>query len=61
MVEIEPGKTISIKYLNMTEPNDQGVRLVFFRLNGQTRSVQIKDEKASTNIVVHQKASDQTK
>ncbi|MEZ5058765.1 MAG: pyruvate carboxylase [Saprospiraceae bacterium] len=57
MVEIEPGKTISIKYLNMTEPNDQGVRLVFFRLNGQTRSVQIKDEKASTNIVVHQKAS----
>lgn len=58
MVEIEPGKTISIKYLNMTEPNEQGVRLVFFRLNGQTRSVQLLDKDYAANVKKNEKATD---
>lgn len=58
MVEIEPGKTISIKYLNMTEPNEQGVRLVFFRLNGQTRSVQLLDQDYAANVKKNEKATD---
>jgi pyruvate carboxylase len=57
MVEIEPGKTISIKYLNMTEPNEQGVRLVFFRLNGQTRSIQVTDTAYAANVKKNEKAT----
>ncbi|MCB0635896.1 MAG: pyruvate carboxylase, partial [Lewinella sp.] len=34
MVNIGPGKTVLVKFLNVTEPDEQGVRLVFFLLNG---------------------------
>jgi pyruvate carboxylase len=55
MVEIGLGKNILIKYLNMTEPNEQGNRLVFFSINGQTRSIEIRDEKIKTEIVANKK------
>ena len=38
-VEIEPGKTLIIKYLTTGEPRDDGTRTVFFELNGQPREV----------------------
>ncbi|MEN0003412.1 MAG: biotin/lipoyl-containing protein, partial [Bacteroidota bacterium] len=38
------------------EPDDQGRRLVFFQLNGQTRSIPLIDEKIPTTKVVHRKA-----
>jgi len=34
-----------------------GMRLVFFSLNGQTRSIEIKDESIETEVVAHLKAS----
>lgn len=43
MIELEKGKNILIQYINMTMPNEQGIRTVFFRLNGSTRSLQVKD------------------
>ncbi len=43
IVRLDKGKNIIIKYLNMTEPNDKGFRMVFFNLNGQTRSIEVKD------------------
>ena len=55
-VEIEKGKTVTVKYLNITEPNEQGHRLVFFRINGQTRSIEVQDKSVKTNVVIHQKA-----
>ncbi len=58
LVELDPGKTILIKYLNMTEANEQGVRLVLFSLNGQTRSIEVKDRSIESEIAVHQKASE---
>lgn len=57
MVTIAPGKTIMIKYLNSTAADDLGNRLVFFTLNGQTRSVQVRDEKLEVKATVHRKAS----
>ena len=57
LVELGPGKTILIKYLNMTAPNELGMRLVLFSLNGQTRSIEIKDETAKSEVAVHLKAS----
>ncbi len=57
MVELARGKNILIKYLNMTEPDEQGNRLVFFQLNGQTRSIPVRDEQVRTEAVVHRKAA----
>ncbi len=57
LVELDPGKTILIKYLNMTEPNELGMRLVLFSLNGQTRSIEIKDESVESERALHLKAT----
>ena len=37
--EIEPGKTLVIKFLTVGEPHPDGKRTVFFELNGQPREV----------------------
>jgi len=57
MVTLARGKNVLIKYLNMTEPDEQGLRLVLFQLNGQTRSIMTRDQGAKTEVVLHQKAS----
>lgn len=57
LVEIDKGKSILVQFLNVTEPNNAGERTVFFRLNGQTRSITIKDNKIETKIAVHKKIS----
>ena len=44
-----------VQFLNVTEPNAAGERTVFFRLNGQTRSITVKDKKVETKIAVHKK------
>lgn len=46
-MKIEKGKTLSIKTLACGDLNKNGEREVFFELNGQLRSVKIKDEEAS--------------
>ena len=55
LVEIDKGKSILVQFLNVTEPNTAGERTVFFRLNGQTRSITVKDKKVETKIAVHKK------
>lgn len=57
IVALSPGKNVLIKYLNMTEPDELGNRLVIFQLNGQTRSVPVRDKNARSEAVVHRKAS----
>jgi len=57
MVTIGPGKGILIKYLNITEADEMGNRLAFFTLNGQTRSVQLRDRKLKVDKMAHRKAS----
>ncbi|WP_367389955.1 pyruvate carboxylase [Lewinella sp. LCG006] len=57
MVSIAPGKTIMIRYLNSTAADDLGNRLVFFTLNGQTRSVQVRDRNLKVDRVMNRKAS----
>jgi len=42
-VDIEEGKTLIIRFLNYSEPDEKGMRKVYFELNGQPRSVTIKD------------------
>ncbi|ESO94166.1 hypothetical protein LOTGIDRAFT_232430 [Lottia gigantea] len=56
-VEIERGKTLSIKTLAVGDINKAGSREVFFELNGQLRSVHIKDTEAMKEMHFHPKAS----
>lgn len=56
LVRLGMGKTITIKYLNMTEADAQGNRLVFFSLNGQTRSVTVRDRTSGKEVVRNVKA-----
>lgn len=43
-VELEEGKTLIIRHLGISEADEKGMRKVYFELNGQSRSVNIKDE-----------------
>jgi pyruvate carboxylase len=43
-VDIEPGKTLIIKFLAIGDPHADGTRTVFFDLNGQPRDVTIQDQ-----------------
>jgi pyruvate carboxylase len=42
-VEIEEGKTLIIRYLTTGDARDDGMRTVFFELNGQPREVSVAD------------------
>jgi len=43
-VDIEPGKTLIIKFLTVGDPHPDGKRLVNFELNGQPREVLVLDK-----------------
>ena len=55
-VEIEKGKTLIIRCLALSKADNEGVRKVFFELNGQPRTVRIADKSASGNGTAVQKA-----
>jgi pyruvate carboxylase len=42
-VDIEPGKTLIVKFLTAGDPHEDGTRTVFFELNGQPREVTVAD------------------
>ncbi|XP_034951746.1 pyruvate carboxylase, mitochondrial isoform X2 [Chelonus insularis] len=61
-VTIEKGKTLAIKTLAMAEDlTVNGEREVFFELNGQLRSVFIKDKEAVKELHIHPKADKSNK
>ena len=45
-VDLEPGKTLIVKFLTIGEPHPDGTRTVFFELNGQPREVTVRDQVA---------------
>jgi pyruvate carboxylase len=54
--EIEPGKTLFIKFLAVSEPHPEGYRTVFFELNGQPREVNIRDRSLRSTTPAREKA-----
>ena len=42
-VEIETGKTLIIKLVQVSAPNEDGIRLVSYEMNGVPREIEIKD------------------
>lgn len=55
-IEIEQGKTLIVKLVSVSKPQDNGNRIVYFELNGQPREVVIKDQNVKTSVVQRPKA-----
>jgi len=43
-VEIEKGKTLIVKLVTISEPKEDGTRVFYFELNGQSREIRVRDE-----------------
>jgi len=56
IIEIDTGKTILARLLTIGEPDEEGKRKVFMRLNGQTRIIEIQDKHVEVHTKEHQKA-----
>ena len=57
-IEIAPGKTIIVKLLSVGPANADGIRTVFFKVNGQTRNIEIEDKTLAVEKVVNKKIDD---
>jgi pyruvate carboxylase len=55
IVEMDKGKTLLIQLLSIGEADSDGMVQIFFKVNGQTRAVQIQDKSIKVEKVVHQK------
>ncbi|MEA4836766.1 MAG: pyruvate carboxylase [Rhodospirillaceae bacterium] len=55
-VDLEPGKTLLIRMLAIGEADDQGMRNVFFELNGQPRTVKVPDRSVAPERPAQPKA-----
>lgn len=55
IIEIDKGKTLLIKLVSIGPADIEGNRTVFFKLNGQTRSIEIHDSKLQIKQVVNRK------
>jgi pyruvate carboxylase len=55
-VDIEPGKTLILKFLTVGDPHPDGQRQVFFELNGQPREVMVLDRSLAKQVQTRPKA-----
>lgn len=58
-IELEPGKSILVKLLSVGIPDENGMRIVFFSVNGENRFVEIRDKSIEVKKEVHIKADEQ--
>jgi len=57
-IDIERGKRLILRYLALGEANEDGMRTVFFELNGQPRTIRVQDKSLSAHAKVHRKADE---
>ena len=55
LVELQPGKTIVVKLLSVSSANEEGIRIVFFKVNGENRYVEVKDKSLKIKSIEHAK------
>jgi pyruvate carboxylase len=55
-IDIEEGKTLVVKFLAVSDPHEDGVRTVFFELNGRPREVDVRDRSLQSTTVGRRKA-----
>ncbi|HYH15484.1 MAG TPA: pyruvate carboxylase, partial [Flavisolibacter sp.] len=56
IIEIDKGKSILVRLLTCSDPDEEGKRKVFMRLNGQTRIIEIKDQSLKVATQENEKA-----
>ena len=56
IVELDRGKTLLIQFMSASEADEEGIAKIFFKVNGQTRAVEVRDTSVAVEKVVHQKA-----
>lgn len=49
-IEIAPGKTLLIRLLSIGPVDENGKRTVFFKLNGQTRNIEVQDKSVKVEL-----------
>ncbi|MDR2282261.1 MAG: pyruvate carboxylase [Sphingobacterium sp.] len=54
-IDIARGKTLLVRLLSISPADDDGKRTVFFKLNGQTRNIDVVDRSVHTEKKVHEK------
>ncbi|MBH0155743.1 pyruvate carboxylase [Fictibacillus sp. 5RED26] len=54
-VEIEQGKTLIVKLVSIGEAQNDGSRVLYFELNGQSREIVVIDESAKVTVFAKQK------
>jgi pyruvate carboxylase len=57
IIELNHGKAIIVSLMYISAADENGVRLVYFKLNGQTRNIEVKDLNIKVDTVAHQKIS----
>ncbi len=57
LIELARGKSILVKMMYIGETDEDGFKPVFFKLNGQTRSIEVKDKNFTVTKEVHAKVS----
>ena len=53
---LEPGKTLVVKLLTVSDAHPDGTRTIFFELNGQPREVNIRDNALRATVQARPKA-----
>lgn len=61
LIEIDRGKSILVRLLTCSEPNEEGKRKVFMRLNGQTRIIEVQDKNVKSLLQENQKVEKENK
>jgi pyruvate carboxylase len=57
LVELAPGKSILVKFMYMGDTDENGIKHVFFKLNGQTRSIEVRDTSYKSTKKTNKKVS----
>ena len=57
LVDIDEGKTLMVEFSYSEAPDEEGVRRVHFKLNGQARAIDVQDRSVSVTKVSNKKAS----
>ena len=58
IIRLGRGKAIIVKFLYKSEPDEKGMRTIYFKLNGQTRAIEVKDDSVKTDTNQNQKATE---
>ncbi|MES2704326.1 MAG: pyruvate carboxylase [Bacteroidota bacterium] len=58
-ISIDKGKTLLIRLLSIAPADEHGKRTVFFKLNGQTRHIEVQDRSIKVHTVENKKADKQ--